>query len=124
MYQLTIKDKIDSAHKLIGYHGKCANIHGHTWWIEITVIGTELNPLGILMDFKDIKQLIIPRTIQRFDHQLLNDHKPFDKINPTAENLSKYVFEDIESSMLLPRNIKLKSVTIWESEKASCKYEK
>lgn len=83
---------IDSSHKLIDYEGKCKNLHGHTWKISLWVEGSEeyINDIGILFDFGILKQII-----KKFDHTFLNDLKEFKNVNPTAENISRIIYEKL-----------------------------
>lgn len=82
MFEITVAKYIDSAHLLRGYQGKCANIHGHTWRVEVTLKGEQLNQIGLLVDFHDIKK-IIKGVTEAFDHRLINDIEPFDRVNPS-----------------------------------------
>jgi len=86
MVKLTIhwKGNFDAAHWLRDYEGKCANMHGHRWLVDVWINGTEenLSKQGMLMDFGDIK-----RVVEDYDHTCLNEHLDFQKLNPTAENI-------------------------------------
>jgi len=116
MYRLRIESHFDAAHELIGYEGKCAELHGHTWKVEVFIVGEKLDDLGILLDFDILKEKL-GKTIERLDHKFLNDIKEIG--NPTCENLSKYIFETLKE---LPKHIKLEKVRIWEGEKNWCEY--
>ena len=116
MYRLRIESHFDAAHKLLGYEGKCAELHGHTWKIEVFVVGAELNDVGMLVDFGILEEKL--RTIvRRLDHKLLN--KITEIGNPTCENLSKYVFQTLQG---LPKHIRLQKVRVWEGKKGWCEY--
>lgn len=84
---------IDSSHQLRGYDGKCANTHGHSWKISLWIRGDEVkkDKVGILFDFGNVKDIK-----EELDHKFLNDIPPFDKINPTAENISKYIYTKLK----------------------------
>ena len=86
LYRLQTTEEIDSAHFLRGYNGKCANLHGHRWKIDFTIETHYLNEQGFVIDFTELKKLV-----REMDHTCLNEHSPFDKINPTAENISAYL---------------------------------
>ena len=116
MYRLRIESHFDAAHKLIGYEGKCAELHGHTWKVEVFVVGEKLNNIGILVDFNILKEKL-SRIIERLDHKSLNQLKEIG--NPTCENLSKYIFETLKD---LPKQINLEKVRVWEGEKSWCEY--
>jgi len=116
MYRLRIESRFDAAHKLINYGRKCGQLHGHTWKVEVFVVGEKLNGIGILVDF-DILKKKLSTIIGRLDHTSLNDLKEIG--NPTCENLSKYIFETLKD---LPKHIKLEKVRVWEGEKSWCDY--
>lgn len=99
----------DSAHFLPNYAGECGNLHGHTWKVEIVVEGNELKENGMLIDFHDLS-FYIEKLKKKFDHCLLNDILKI----PTAENISKYIFEFFEEE-LKQRNINISSVRLWET---------
>lgn len=118
MYELRVNTKFASAHNLRNYGGKCENLHGHTWMVEVGICGTELNEIGLLCDFKDIKARL-DEVVSFFDHKYINEISPFDKINPTAENLSRFIYESMEKYF---NNIK--EVVVWESDNARAIYRK
>ena len=112
MFILKVKEEIDSSHFLRNYQGKCANMHGHRWVLEIELRGNDdqLDDIGMLVDFGVIKD-----NIQGFDHQCLNNIYPFNELNPTAENLAKYFCEIIPHCY---------SVTVYETPNNACTYMK
>jgi len=116
MHRLRIESHFDAAHKLIGYEGKCAELHGHTWKVEVFVSGEKLDDVGILVDFNILKEKL-SKIIERLDHKSLNDIREIG--NPTCENLSKYIFQSLKN---LPKHIKLEKVRLWEGEKSWCEY--
>ena len=116
MYRLRVESTFDAAHKLVGYKGKCARLHGHTWKVEAFVVGERLNDKGILLDFSILEEKI-SKMIERFDHKFLNDFKEIG--NPTCANISKYIFENLKD---LPNNVKLEKVRVWEGQKSWCEY--
>jgi 6-pyruvoyltetrahydropterin/6-carboxytetrahydropterin synthase len=118
-YTLTIKEHFDAAHALIGYPGECRNLHGHTWDIEVSVRGSELDEVGIVYDFKDLKSNLMG-ILDQFDHKYLNEVPPFDSMNATAENLARVIYEQL--SALLPEGIELVEVAVWESPIARLVY--
>lgn len=121
MFELTVAAYMDSAHFLRGYHGKCAGVHGHSWKVEATVSGERLNSLGLLIDFHDLKKNV-QKVIGTFDHKLINDIEPFDKINPTSENLAKHLFWEIKDNLAAYPGIKLVRVLVSESRDTSAVY--
>jgi len=120
MYEITIETHFSAAHRLRQYDGECERLHGHNWKVEISVISEILNELNMVMDFKDLKDKS-KALINRFDHQYLNDIPPFDRINPTTENMAKYIFDEL-SKLINTENIKISKVSIWESDTCSASY--
>jgi len=119
MYVVTVEDSFSSAHSLRGYEGKCENLHGHNWKVVVSIKGEKLNNIGILIDFKDIKS-ILKSVLSELDHKSLNDIPPFDKINPSAENISFFIFSKIKEK--LPNNLKIQKVEVWESANSFATY--
>jgi 6-pyruvoyltetrahydropterin/6-carboxytetrahydropterin synthase len=119
LYKILIETHFDAAHQLNGYVGQCGRLHGHTWKVHVEVLTHKINEIGISLDFKVLKA-ITEDVIKHFDHQDLNKVAPFDQINPTAENLSRYIYQEIEKQ--LPSAIQIKEVTIWESDKYAVSY--
>jgi 6-pyruvoyltetrahydropterin/6-carboxytetrahydropterin synthase len=118
-YTLTVKDHFDAAHALVGYPGQCRNLHGHTWDVEVSVSGTQLDDVGIVYDFQDLKAKL-HAILDSYDHKYLNEVPPFDSMNATAENLARVVYERIEAQ--LPAGIRLVEVAVWESPIARLVY--
>lgn len=121
VYTLKIVTDFASAHTLREYPGACSRMHGHNWKVEVEVRASELNPVGMGIDFKDIKQHTRAIT-DRLDHRYLNDIAPFDRINPTAENIAAFIFEQLTRVLDSPV-IQVKAVTLWETERACVRYE-
>ncbi len=119
MYELSVKGHFDAAHALRGYEGECRNLHGHTWDVEVTVQGPELDDIEILYDFKDLKADLMA-VLEPFDHAYLNDVPPFDVLSPTAENLAREVYDALEKRV--GPAVSVKEVTVWESPIARLTY--
>src|SRR5258708_36945178 len=98
MYEVTVEAGFSSGHYLRNYRGKCENPHGHNYKVRVMLRGETLDKAGLLLDFKDLKQVMRP-VIERLDHQMLNDLTPFDEINPSAENLSRYFFDETNKQL-------------------------
>ena len=112
MYKIKKRLEIAGSHYLrLPYESKCSSIHGHNWIIELEFKGMELNKSGMLIDFSDVKKIIN----EKFDHKNLNDIPSFTKINPTAENIAKYLFDYFPNCYRL---------TVIESENNTAIYEK
>jgi len=120
MFTLSIQKEIAAAHRLRNYDGPCARIHGHNWKIRVEVCAEKLDHAGIAIDFSDIETLLW-QIIGPFDHQNFNDIAPFDKINPTAENISRFVYQKMKQ--LLPDGILIKNVQLWETDTYRVTYE-
>jgi len=116
MYRLRVESHFDAAHKLVGYNGKCSELHGHTWKVEVFVTGEELDKIGMLVDFKILKSRLKEIT-EKLDHSFLNDFKEIG--NPTSENISKYIFKNLRD---LPKDVRLEKVRVWESPSSWCEY--
>ena len=86
MFKLVVKKEFSSAHILHGHPGDCKRMHGHNWIVEAKVEGDNINSIGMVIDFKDIKKSLA-NIISKLDHRFLNDIDPFTKDNPTAENI-------------------------------------
>lgn len=123
MYELLIKSHFDAAHKLRGYVGKCANIHGHSWLVEVIVSGTELDKTGMLVDFSVLKK-VLKDLLEKLDHKYLNEIEPFrEELNPTAENISALIYKTYKKHPdILKTLAKVKEVRVWESPNACAIY--
>lgn len=97
MFEIMIERHFSSAHQLRGYKGKCENLHGHNYKIEVYVRGAELDNIGLLVDFGDVK-VAADEIVNYLDHRNINELPPFDEeLNPSAENLARYILEFIAS---------------------------
>jgi 6-pyruvoyltetrahydropterin/6-carboxytetrahydropterin synthase len=125
MYELTVKTHFAAAHSIQGYDGPCASLHGHTWLVEVVVIGLQLDRMGMLIDFKEIKAHL-NSVIEELDHRTLNDLEPFQQggeESPTAENLARYIFRRLKQQVEVSgRGVKIDLVRVWESPDASAAY--
>lgn len=119
-YTMKILLDFAAAHLLRDYDGVCNRLHGHNWKVEVLVATTKLDSVGMGVDFKVIKDAT-RELIGKLDHRNLNDIPPFDKINPTAENISEYLYTEL-SNVLNADGIKVSAVTLWETDRASVTY--
>src|SRR3981081_272603 len=111
MFQVSVDETFSSGHALRGYKGKCENPHGHNYKVRVTVEGPELDSIGLLYDFTHLKQ-VIRGIICGVDHKFLNDQAPFDAINPSAENLAKYFYDEAARQMkVLPDGARITAIT-------------
>lgn len=122
MYILTVEDKFSSAHQLRGYKGKCENIHGHNWKVVVSVRGEKLNNIGLLIDFNDLKSML-KKVTDLLDHKNINEVEPFGELNPSSENIAKFISDKIQSELAVSfSGIAVDSVTVWESDTSRCTY--
>ncbi|MGA2889302.1 MAG: 6-carboxytetrahydropterin synthase QueD [Terracidiphilus sp.] len=123
MYEVTVEAGFSSGHYLRNYKGKCENPHGHNYKVRVTLTGVELDSAGLLLDFKMLKQVLRP-VIDRIDHRMLNDMEPFIVLNPSAENIAKYFYDqtnDLLAAMTEGR-VRVKEATIWETDTTTATY--
>ncbi|MEN2986125.1 MAG: 6-carboxytetrahydropterin synthase QueD [Thermodesulfovibrionaceae bacterium] len=120
MYRLKIITNFDAAHQLRGYKGKCEKIHGHNWKVEVEVISDSLNEIGIAIDFRQLRS-ITEEVVSKLDHTFLNEIPPFNELNPSSENIAKWIFFSIKDK-INHYPVKLHAVTVWESDSASATY--
>lgn len=118
MFELSIKSDIASAHFLRGYPGKCKDLHGHTWKVEVFLQKEELNDIGMVEDFAVLKKNF-KQFLEQLDHKCLNDLDYFKEINPTAENIAKYIFDHFQKEV---GDLTVTRVQVWESDVASASY--
>jgi 6-pyruvoyltetrahydropterin/6-carboxytetrahydropterin synthase len=119
VYELTVKDHFDAAHTLRGYPGECRNLHGHTWDVEVSVSGETLDDVGIVYDFKRLKD-DLHLVLSSYDHAFLDEVPPFDGLNPTAENLARVIFDRMSES--IGPGVRVVEVAVWESPVAKLVY--
>jgi len=120
MYELMIESQFSAAHQLRSYKGKCENLHGHNWRVQVTVSSENLNDIGLAIDFHELKELTV-EVLKNLDHSFLNDVFPFTELNPSSENIAKWVYETLRKRMS-EKDVSLSSVTVWESDSASATY--
>ena len=120
MYELKIVSQVAAAHQLRGFQGKCEQLHGHNWKIEVYVTGDTLGEDGLLIDFGLIKK-DTKKVLEELDHKFLNELEPFKKENPSSENIARYIYESL-SHTLNNDAIRISKVTAWESDTACATY--
>ncbi len=123
MFEVTVEDSFAAGHALRGYRGKCENPHGHNYRVRVTLAGEELDHIGLLYDFKDLKAAM-GEVIDRLDHQFLNDLEPFKQMNPSAENLARYFYQETNAQLHKATNgrVQVKDVTVWETDTTTARY--
>ncbi|MFA6358725.1 MAG: 6-carboxytetrahydropterin synthase QueD [Candidatus Omnitrophota bacterium] len=118
MYSLQVEGTFSSAHNLRGYKGKCEDLHGHNWRVELTVKSAQLDEIGMVLDFKFLKRKL-NAVLEQMDHKYLNKLPYFKKVNPTSENIAKYIYDKLIAGIPL-----LDCVTVWENNTSRATYEK
>jgi 6-pyruvoyltetrahydropterin/6-carboxytetrahydropterin synthase len=123
MYEVTVESGFSSGHYLRNYRGKCENPHGHNYKVRVTLCGTELDAAGLLLDFKLLKQVMRP-VIDRIDHQMLNELAPFTELNPSAENIARFFFDETNEQLaqMTSGRVRVKDCTIWETDTTTATY--
>jgi len=123
MFEVTVEAGFSSGHYLRNYHGRCENPHGHNYKVRVTLVGAALDATGLLLDFKMLKQVMRP-VIDRIDHQMLNDLEPFTTLNPSAENLAHYFYQQTNQQLsgMTAGRVRVKDCTIWETDTTSATF--
>jgi 6-pyruvoyltetrahydropterin/6-carboxytetrahydropterin synthase len=116
MYNIKIESYFSSAHFLREYKGKCEELHGHNWKVEVTVEAKETGKAGMVLDFQDLK-MKVNAVLDLMDHKCLNNLSYFKKANPTSENIARYIYDSLKDG--IPG---LKLVTVWESHNSCASY--
>ena len=120
MYEVTVETSFSAAHNLREYKGKCEALHGHNWKIEITVAAEDLDRLGMVIDFVELKRAA-REVIDALDHTYLNENPPFDSLNPSSEHIARYIFAEVDRR--LPQaGPRIASVRVWESATSSATF--
>ncbi len=123
MYEITVDAGFSSGHYLRNYHGKCENPHGHNYKVRVTLRGRELDHSGLLLDFKQLKGVLRP-VVEYLDHKMINELEPFDVVNPSAENLAKYFFDETNKHLgaMTGGRVAVKDCTIFETDTSAATY--
>lgn len=122
MFQVSVEETFSAGHALRGYRGKCENVHGHNYRVRVSVEGPQLDSIGLLCDFTEIKR-VVREVIAGLDHQFINDLPPFRTVNPSAENLAKYFYEQVSGQLKdLAPSARVTDAVVWETDTASAQY--
>ena len=121
MFEVTIEETFAAGHALRNYRGKCENVHGHNYRCQVTVEGAALDEIGLLVDFVELKK-VVHAVLDRMDHQWLNDFPPFDVLNPSAENMARYIYEQVNEGIKTREGVRLGLVRLWETDTAHATY--
>jgi 6-pyruvoyltetrahydropterin/6-carboxytetrahydropterin synthase len=123
MFEVTVEDTFAAGHFLRNYKGKCENPHGHNYKVLVTLQGRDLDKAGLLLDFKDLKYAI-KGVVEKLDHQMINEVEPFTAVNPSAENLAKYFYEETNVRLkdVTDGRVWVKQVTMFETDTTNATY--
>lgn len=116
MYSIKVEADFSAAHNLRGYKGKCEELHGHNWKVEVWLQKDKLDKTGMVLDFRQLK-MRLNKVLKKLDHKHLNNIAYFRRVNPTSENIAKYIYDSLKAQAS-----SLKSVTVWESDNSSASY--
>ena len=120
MFELMVDTTFAAAHQLRGYKGKCEQMHGHNWKVQVHVVAEKLNDIDIAIDFHDLKELL-DEVVAPLDHSFLNDIFPFTEKNPSSENIAKWIYDSLNKK-LPDEHVQVSAVTVWESETTAATY--
>jgi 6-pyruvoyltetrahydropterin/6-carboxytetrahydropterin synthase len=115
MFEVSVEQTFAAGHALRGYKGKCENVHGHNYKVRLTIAGEELDSIGLLVDFVEVKRAM-KQVIEYLDHRFMNDLPPFDAINPSAENLARYFYDEVGRHLSASVPVKISEVKVWETD--------
>ena len=123
MFEITVQAGFSSGHYLRNYYGKCENPHGHNYRVLVTLAGEQLDDAGLLLDFKLLKQVMRP-VVEYLDHRMINDLEPFTTLNPSAENLAKYFYDQTATQLheMTAGRVHVKDCTVFETDTSSARY--
>src|SRR3984957_7533910 len=122
MYEVYVDEQFAAAHNLRNYKGKCENLHGHNYKVRVNLTGPQLDETGLLYDFVHLKQ-VIQGVLRALDHKYLNELKPFDVLNTSAEKIAKNIYEETTKKKRATTNGgENSSITVWESEVTAATY--
>lgn len=124
MFEVAVEYTFAAGHALRHYKGKCENVHGHNYRIRITVEGERLNSIGLLVDFVQLKK-DMRAVADRLDHQFINDLEPFTVLNPSAENIAKYFYDELAAGVQGEPGqgvVRIANVTVWETDTSIATY--
>jgi 6-pyruvoyltetrahydropterin/6-carboxytetrahydropterin synthase len=117
MFEIFVEHTFAAAHFLRNYHGKCENLHGHNYKVQVAMAG-ELDESGLLFDFAELKKRV-RATSEYLDHKFINELKPFDQLNPSAENIAKFFYDEIQRDVTPG---KVAFVRVWETDTSCATY--
>ena len=120
MYAITVEMDFDAAHSLRGYKGKCEALHGHRFKVVASVKGNKLDEIGLAYDFTLLKKHL-GKILAEYDHTNLNDVPPFNRINPSSENIAVIIYDTLKKK-LAGAPVTLDNIEVWESPQSRVTY--
>jgi 6-pyruvoyltetrahydropterin/6-carboxytetrahydropterin synthase len=117
MFSIRVEGSFSSAHNIRHYKGNCEQLHGHNWRVEVVVARKTLEEGGMVIDFRGLKTDLV-EVLEKLDHKYINNIPYFKKVNPTSENIAKYIYDSLK-----PKVKGLKSITVWENPQSCATYE-
>jgi 6-pyruvoyltetrahydropterin/6-carboxytetrahydropterin synthase len=120
MFEVSIREDFSAAHRLRDYPGKCEKVHGHNWIVEAFVQCEQLDEIGVTIDFREIKDAL-GAILAELDHRDLNEIEPFDKENPSSENIARYVYGKLSEVLNTPK-VRVAKVSVYETPEACASY--
>ena len=120
MYEITVTRSFAAAHLLKDIGGKCEELHGHNFVVDVSLAAVALNKEGLLIDFRIVKEWI-DEILEELDHKFLNEHPYFINVNPSAENLARFIHDRVSEKAQMSK-VDVSRVTVWESDNARASY--
>lgn len=120
MFEVCVRSSFSGAHRLRGYRGKCEELHGHNWDVEVFVVAKKLNGIGLALDFKLLRQKLND-VLAGLDHCDLNKLSIFKRSNASAENIARYIYINLKKSLRI-KGVKLNRVSVWETKDSCATY--
>jgi 6-pyruvoyltetrahydropterin/6-carboxytetrahydropterin synthase len=113
-----------AAHAIRGHTGGCENLHGHNYRVRVYAAAAELDGLGMVVDFADLKAATA-EALGRFDHRVINELPPFDERNTTAELIAQYAAEEVDLRLVarFAGRVRVAKAEVWENETSCALYE-
>lgn len=122
MFEITVEETFAAGHALRGYRGKCENVHGHNYRVRVVLAGEKLDEVGLLYDFVELRKRI-EEVVRSLDHKFLNEIAPFTRVNPSAENLAKYFYDQLDTRLAAsPNGAMVREVTVFETDTTTATY--
>ncbi|MCW5977264.1 MAG: 6-carboxytetrahydropterin synthase QueD [Bryobacteraceae bacterium] len=123
MFEVAVEQTFAAGHALRGYKGKCENVHGHNYRVRVTLEGERLNSIGLLVDFVEVKRLM-RAAVDYLDHKFVNDLPPFDTINPSAENMARFFYDEVQKGLAASGDVpaRIQQVQVWETDTSVATY--